>query len=120
MRPDLSWADYVAELARHHLEPADGDPGAVHDRLTGRTYAAHHIARRDTTIGAAVIWASLARARAGIEPPHHLPPPPRRALPPLSNLVEFRRDQARSDEVRDPARSWPFRPLATTHLEPRP
>lgn len=76
MRPDLSWADYVAELARHHLEPADGDPGAVHDRLTGRTYAAHHIARRDTTIGAAVIWASLARARAGIEPPHHLPPPP--------------------------------------------
>lgn len=49
-----------------------------------------------------------------------LVPPPRRALPPLSNLVEFRRDQARSDEVRDPARSWPFRPLATTHLEPRP
>jgi len=75
MRADLSWHDYVTELARHQLEPAEGDPCAVLDRLTGLTYAAHHIARRDTTIGAAVLWASLARARAGIEPRHHLPPP---------------------------------------------
>lgn len=73
---DLTWADYLLELARHHLEPEG--PEGVRDTLTGQVYAAGHIPRRDETVAAAMLWASLRRAAAGIEPPRHLPPPLRR------------------------------------------
>ncbi|MEQ8345049.1 MAG: hypothetical protein RIB84_23745 [Sneathiellaceae bacterium] len=50
-----------------------------------------------------------------------LTPPPRRAVPPPppSNLVEFRRDPARCDEIRHPASFWPYRPR-TTQQDQRP
>ncbi|MEQ8345051.1 MAG: hypothetical protein RIB84_23755 [Sneathiellaceae bacterium] len=74
MRPDLSWAQYAAALARHSLAPEG--PEGIRDRITGLTCHTGRHRRRDDALAAALVWATCRRVERGILPAPRLAPPP--------------------------------------------